>query len=75
MSQDKKRRIWRHMERRYGCLACVYCGEAERTQLTLDHILPARFGGDNKIDNLTIACYTCNGKRGSKLFFGFRNKQ
>ena len=44
---------------------CQYCrGYFHRSQLTLDHVLPKKFGGRSTYTNLTSACSTCNGKRG-----------
>ena len=38
--------------------ACVYCGANH--DLTLDHRVPEKRGGSNDLDNLQIACRSCN---------------
>jgi len=45
-------------------LQCVYCGSTD--DLTLDHIVPLAGGGAHSIDNLTVACQSCNGSKGVK---------
>jgi hypothetical protein len=37
---------------------CVYCNSS--SDLTIDHKIPQSRGGDNNIDNLQIACRSCN---------------
>lgn len=44
---------------RDGC-ACVGCGETEPRRLSVDHIIPVAFGGDNMIGNLQTLCRACN---------------
>lgn len=54
---------------------CHYCGEKTvRTvghplQATTEHVVPRAFGGANNLDNYVLACTTCNGIRGSQLFY------
>ncbi len=43
---------------------CQYCGSAR--QLTIDHVIPRSKGGTHTWDNVTIACETCNHKKGDK---------
>ncbi|MDR3707717.1 MAG: HNH endonuclease [Capsulimonadaceae bacterium] len=45
---------------------CQYCGHQSR-DLTIDHILPKRHGGDMRWDNLVACCRKCNTKKGDKL--------
>lgn len=45
--------------------ACVYCGSSE--DLTIDHIKPISKGGENTFDNVTIACRSCNSRKGNKI--------
>lgn len=43
---------------------CAYCG-TEDGPFHVDHMIPLAQGGTNDIDNLTVACRTCNcGKSG-----------
>lgn len=39
---------------------CVYCGENDRSQLTVDHKIPRSIGGDNSLSNLCCCCRECN---------------
>ena len=43
---------------------CNYCGSAEK--LTLDHIFPQKFGGQDTAENLIFACRSCNSSKGKK---------
>ena len=42
---------------------CMLCGKALRKGDTvIDHILPRRFGGSDRIENLRLICRACNNK-------------
>ncbi len=43
---------------------CAYCG-AKNVPLEIDHIIPKSAGGSNRISNLTLACHSCNQKKGN----------
>lgn len=43
---------------------CSYCGATD--SLSLDHILPRHYGGEDSGDNLVLACKTCNSSKGDK---------
>jgi 5-methylcytosine-specific restriction endonuclease McrA len=43
---------------------CAYCG-MQNIPLQIDHIIPRSKGGSNRIDNLTLACSSCNQKKGN----------
>ena len=43
---------------------CQYCGE--RSDLTIDHLIPQSRGGGNDPANLMVACRTCNSKKGDR---------
>ncbi len=53
---------------------CAYCG-AKDVQLQIDHIEPRSRGGSNRIDNLTLACSSCNLKKGSLSLEQFAPKK
>jgi len=53
---------------------CAYCG-VERIPLEIEHIVPKSAGGSNKISNLTLACRTCNERKGSQSIEVFLAKQ
>jgi hypothetical protein len=50
--------------------ACQYCGRdlrrAERSDVTLDHLVPHCKGGSDVAENLVTACRRCNSSRGCK---------
>lgn len=44
---------------------CQYCRETfPKNQLTMDHVLPRKFGGRSRWDNLASCCSLCNSRRG-----------
>ena len=46
---------------------CQYCGVAlNRTNLTMDHIIPQTRGGANDWRNCVAACFNCNNKKGNR---------
>lgn len=75
-------RIWLKFRSHYlksQKLICAYCGKKDLklnshhgrnlgSLATIDHIIPLSKGGsrfDRK--NLTVACHTCNNKKGNKI--------
>lgn len=54
---------------------CSYCNtDLRKKQWHLDHIHPLSKGGKNKIDNLTLACKTCNLMKNSMIKKDFIEK-
>jgi 5-methylcytosine-specific restriction endonuclease McrA len=51
---------------------CAYCG-ASNIPLQIEHIIPKSRGGTDRVSNLTLACETCNQKKGKRTAaeFGF----
>lgn len=51
---------------------CAYCG-VENVPLEIEHIIPKSRGGSNRVSNLTLACQSCNQKKGNQTAeeFGF----
>ena len=46
---------------------CQYCGKKFPTsELSLDHVIPRRLGGDASWENIVCACMTCNVKKGGR---------
>lgn len=46
---------------------CQYCGKGfQKTQLTLDHVVPVVQGGDKSWENIVTACKPCNQKKGGR---------
>ena len=54
--------------------SCMMCGKKEsEIKLTIDHIIPLIWGGNNYITDVQPLCRSCNSKKGSKLSnFGIR---
>jgi len=44
---------------------CAYCGKTD-VPLEIEHILPRIKGGTDRVSNLTLACHSCNQKKGSQ---------
>lgn len=45
---------------------CVYCnGKSGDTRLETEHSTPRALGGSDRLSNLTLACRTCNVKKGA----------
>ncbi len=44
---------------------CQYC-QIKKSQLTIDHIIPASRGGKTNWENCVAACRKCNNKKGDK---------
>jgi len=49
---------------------CQYCGSPD--DLTFDHVLPRRLGGQTTWQNITTACAPCNMKKGGRLNYQAR---
>jgi 5-methylcytosine-specific restriction endonuclease McrA len=45
---------------------CAYCGVPLSGDGVVDHVIPIRFGGAHSDDNITLACWKCNGDKHSK---------
>ena len=43
---------------------CQYCGSGH--DLTLDHVVPKRMGGNDSWENLVACCRKCNGRKSDK---------
>ncbi|MBK9255819.1 MAG: HNH endonuclease [Saprospiraceae bacterium] len=50
---------------------CNYCGSTEK--LTLDHIFPQKYGGQDNAENLIFACRFCNSSKGKKDLMEWMN--
>lgn len=50
---------------------CNYCGSADK--LSLDHIFPQKYGGQDNAENLIFACKSCNSSKGKKDLMEWMN--
>jgi hypothetical protein len=58
-----------HLRERAGN-CCEYCRVPETGRLNrlhVDHIIAVKHGGTDEDDNLCLACYKCNGYKGSNV--------
>jgi hypothetical protein len=49
---------------------CEFCHAAERWQyvkFTVDHWMPLSLGGSDALENLALACFRCNRRKGVRL--------
>ncbi len=53
---------------------CSYCN-AREVPLEVEHIVPKSRGGSNRINNLTLACRSCNEKKGNRSIETFLLKK
>jgi 5-methylcytosine-specific restriction endonuclease McrA len=49
---------------RDGC--CQRCGTEDN--LSVDHIVPRKLGGDDSLNNLEVLCGSCNSSKGGRFF-------
>jgi 5-methylcytosine-specific restriction endonuclease McrA len=68
MTPKQKRTKKAQLIRDYGslCWWCECCLPPEK--LTLDHLKPKSRGGSNSLENLRLACFSCNNSRGNSLY-------
>jgi 5-methylcytosine-specific restriction endonuclease McrA len=59
--QKKKLRL--KLAKKYGCCCYICKREVPFESLTIDHIIRVRDGGSWNIDNLRLACSSCNYNR------------
>jgi len=47
---------------------CYMCGvQTDFSAFELDHLIPVKFNGSNLSTNLSVACRSCNRRRGTKI--------
>jgi 5-methylcytosine-specific restriction endonuclease McrA len=67
MTSSEAKRLHRRAIKEYFNCQCVYCGETyELHELTLDHVRPKCFGGEDLTSNLVPSCRQCNQAKGSR---------
>jgi 5-methylcytosine-specific restriction endonuclease McrA len=61
-----KRKITRRAVFARDRWTCQYCGN-ERSNLTVDHVIPRSKGGASSWDNIVTCCAPCNRRKGDRL--------
>lgn len=53
---------------------CEYCGIVFKnfSEITLDHIIPKCRNGSDDLENLTLCCSDCNGKKSHRSYKKFK---
>lgn len=68
MTPKQKRSKKSQLADEYG-LCCWWCEcSLPPDKLTLDHLKPRSKGGSNSLENLRLACVSCNQSRGNSLY-------
>ena len=63
-STTQWRKIRQLVINRDGC--CQRCGTEDN--LSVDHIVPRKLGGNDSLDNLEVLCASCNSSKGGRFF-------
>jgi len=53
---------------------CAYC-DVTQVPLEIDHMVPRAKGGSDRVSNLTLACRSCNQKKGAQILDFFLAKE
>ncbi|MDD1466797.1 HNH endonuclease [Dolichospermum sp. ST_sed5] len=68
MNSQQKHSKKQKLSNVYGSY-CWWCGKSMSiNELTIEHLRPKSCGGSNSLENLRLACLTCNRFRGNSLF-------
>ncbi|MEG4170087.1 MULTISPECIES: HNH endonuclease [unclassified Microcoleus] len=67
MSPASRRNKRRQLLQLYGN-HCYWCNKSmQKSERTIEHLLPKSRGGSNALSNLRLACFSCNNSRGNSL--------
>jgi 5-methylcytosine-specific restriction endonuclease McrA len=69
-STTQWRKIRQLVINRDGC--CQRCGTEDN--LSVDHIVPRKLGGDDSLSNLEVLCASCNSSKGGRFFDGHKTQ-
>jgi 5-methylcytosine-specific restriction endonuclease McrA len=68
MNPKQKRSKKQQLVKKYGA-CCWWCGKpGSIDKLTVEHLHPKSRRGSNSLENLRLACFTCNNSRGNSMF-------
>jgi hypothetical protein len=65
MDADLERLVWERA--RYCCEYCRMPQEFDEITFEIDHVIPRKHGGPTAADNLALACFFCNNRKGPNL--------
>lgn len=70
MRCKQKRAMKARLIRTFGsrCWWCPLSRELPAEELTIDHLIPRSKGGSNSLENLRLACRSCNSSRRDSLY-------
>jgi len=72
MTSSESKRLWRRAVKEHFDCTCVYCGNNyELHQLTIDHVKPKCYGGEDLTSNVVPACRRCNQDKGSTYWLSW----
>ena len=72
MTSSESKRLWRRAIKEHFNCQCVYCGNFyELHELTIDHVKPKTYGGEDLQSNLVPACTKCNQDKGSNYWLNW----
>ena len=76
MTSPEAKRLWRRaIKEHFGCTCVYWGGTYELHELTLDHVHPRTFGGEDITSNLVPACVKCNQDKGSDNWLTWMRKK
>ena len=58
-SPTEAKKMWKNSIKEKWNHACAYCGKNDH-ELSIDHIVPQTFGGNDHITNVVCSCVKCN---------------
>ena len=61
-SSAEAKRLWRRDVKEKWDWKCAYCGD--KSNLTIDHVVPRSKGGPDFTKNVVCCCSSCNQKKG-----------
>lgn len=61
----RQRKLTKHEVFQRDQYICQYCGR-ESKDLTLDHVIPRRYGGEHRWENVVSACVPCNRRKAGR---------
>jgi 5-methylcytosine-specific restriction endonuclease McrA len=68
MNPKQRRKKKQQLLKEFGS-CCWWCRQGlSKEKLTIEHLFPKSRGGTNSLENLRLACFSCNNSRGNSLY-------